>query len=71
MHPFFLPAVKYQARVQGQPQSFAASAPEGTEFTVEAGLEGMRGLQEAVQRMKKGEKALVELQPECEWPSAF
>ena len=65
--PFVLPAVKYSARAVGQPQPFAASAPEGTEFVVGAGLEGMRGLQEVVQRMKKGEKAKVELQPQCEW----
>ncbi len=61
-----LHAVEYSAKVSGEATPFLSSGPEGVSFTVSDGLEGIKGIQVAVQTMKKGEHVTLEVKPECE-----
>ncbi|KAF5831361.1 hypothetical protein DUNSADRAFT_13203 [Dunaliella salina] len=58
--------VKYTAKVSGQPDAapFSASPPEGSEFVVQEGLEGMSGVGRTVKTMKEGERASLLIQPQ-------
>lgn len=60
-------AVHLSAKAQGASEPFLVSPEEGLEFTVSEGLLGSKGLGRVVKTMKKGAKAHLVLQPECEW----
>lgn len=61
--------VVYSAKVQGSSEPFASSGAEGVEFTVEQGLEGMKGLPIAIKTMKKEEQVTLVLKPEYAYGS--
>lgn len=59
--------VQYKVRVAGSAEVVAESPEGGVEFTLSAPLpEVPRGVAVALRTMKKGEKALLKIKPECE-----
>jgi hypothetical protein len=58
--------VAFSVKVKGADTVLFATPETGVEFTVSEGFQGLAALPIAVRAMKKGERVMLDVKPECE-----